>query len=332
MTASGKLVLLSRDYDRTRALVDGRGRLGGGEFAFEVADSAPETFRRVRRDDDVVAGEMSLGFHVASVAAGDTSFVGLPVFLSRSFRHGNVFVRQDSELSDFGDLRGRRVGLEEYAMTMGTWVRSLFADAGLSPSEIRWHTARNPVVAPEVEARLAAQIDLQRVESGTLWQLLERGDLDAVIGRPPDHRQVDRGPFRRLLRDHWTAQRRYFSDTGVFPIMHLVVVRRRDYEAEPTIATALFECFSKAKSIAEDELRTNLNTLPAMLPMLEQHVAETDELFGTDWWPYGVDRNRDTLDRFIRYSHDQGLIERRLDVDELFCPETYPLAEHYDEV
>ena len=319
---SEPLILLMRHYDRTSALQDGRVLIGGRPARFEVPANPVDTFKRVDQDPTVVAGEMSLGFHTALVSQGAGKFVGVPVYLSRSFRHGNVFVRKDSPLEDFSQLAGLRIGLEEYAQTLTVWIRGLFAEAGVTPESIHWFTARNPVVAPEVEARLRNSLDLTRVEDGSTWRMLADGELDVVLGRPPDVRDVYDGPFRRLLPNHWEAQRQYYRDTGIFPIMHILVVRRDAYEANPAIVTDLYEAFAESKRLAIEDLRVNLNTLTVALPMLEAHVEESDALFGPDWWPYGIKSNEATLSKFLEYTLQQGLITSKLEVEQLFSPET----------
>jgi len=317
------LILLSRNYDRTAALADGRVQVGGTRARVEVASDVPENFRRMMHDDEVVAGEMSLGFHAIASGSQELSrFVGLPIFLSRSFRHGNVFVGRDSSLKSFSELKGKKVGLEEYAMTMGIWARALFKEAGVSPQFIDWYTARDPVVVPEVEAKLKATLSLNRVYGRTLWDLLEQGDIDAVIGRPPKLQDVHHGPFRRLLKDHWAVQRTYYSERKMFPLMHLLVLRRAAYEKNPELARDLYEAFVQAKQIAMDELRSNLHTLSVTLPMLESHIDDTVEIFGDDWWPYGIRRNLVELNAFASYCLEQGLIPAPLDVERLFCSET----------
>jgi 4,5-dihydroxyphthalate decarboxylase len=320
------LILLTRHYDRVTALVEGRVLVGGMRAQCEIVPSVPANFQRMMADDDVLAGEMSLGFHVA-VASGDahSRFIGIPVFLSRSFRHGNVFVRKDSPLEDFSQLKGKCVALEEYAMTMGVWVRGLFAEAGVLPEDIRWLTARSPVVVPAVEANLRSRLKLQRAHGQSIWSLLERGEVDAVIGRPPDYRDVENGAFRRLLRDHWGHQRAYFGRTRVFPPMHLLVVRRDAFERHPQIAVDLFDAFAEAKRLAIEDLSTNLNALTATLPMLEAHVDETRRLFGADWWPYGLAANKLALSAFTTLCWEQGIVAAPVEYERMFCANTLAL-------
>jgi 4,5-dihydroxyphthalate decarboxylase len=319
------LILLGRPYDRAAALLDGRVLVGKKKLRCELATDTLGSFRRLRDDDAVLAGEMSLGFQVASVSSRERSpFLAIPVYLSRSFRHGNVFVRKDSPLTDFSQLQGKRVGLEEYAMTMGIWCRGLFADAGVGCESIHWFTAREPVVVPEVEEKLKQRMRIERA-AAPIFTLLEQGKIDAAIGRPPDGVSADKGAFRRLLNDHWTHQRRYYARTGIFPTMHVLVVRREAYEKDPQIALDLYAAFQESKRILFAEMRSHLNSLITTLPMLEAHVSDTIELFGEDWWPYGIAQNRPTLEKFLSYCHAQGVIGRPVALEEVFCPNTLGL-------
>jgi 4,5-dihydroxyphthalate decarboxylase len=316
--AEAGTVLLARPYDRVSALLDGRVSIRE-DLTCALAASTPEAFRRLAADDTIIAGEMSLGFQVASVASRTVSpFVALPVFLSRSFRHGNIFVRSDSPLTDLAELKGKRIGLEEYAMTMGIWVRGLLADAGVRPEDIHWFTARSPILVPEVEAKLKQTLRMERAER-PVFELLRSGEIDAVIGRPPNFAEVEGGAFRRLLADHWAHQRAYFARTRIFPTMHVLVLRREAWERDPGLALDLYHAFVEAKRLLFEEMRTNLNSLITTLPMLEAHVDETRALFGEDWWPYGIADNRPTLDAFLRFCFEQDVIPRRVGLDEVFC-------------
>jgi len=320
------LILLARHYDRASALIDGRVSIAGKPAHCEVPSSIPVTFRRMMNDPNVVAGEMSFGFQTIVASCQERSrFIAIPVFPSRSFRHGNVFVRQESDLVSLSQLRGQRIALEEYAMTMGIWVRALLDDSGIMPEDVNWFTGRDPVVVPEVEAALRSRLRLERVTDRSIWSLLKDGDVDAVIGRPPEYRDVEGGAFRRLLPDHWTHQRAYFTKTAIFPIMHVVVIRRDIYEADPDFALNLFAAFEESKRLAIEDMSTNLNALTVSLPMLEAHVDETRALFGDDWWPYGIGRNRATIEAFMSYCFRQGLVPRPLRISDIFCGNTLHL-------
>lgn len=315
------LILLGRPYDRVSAILDGRVRIGGQPANCQVLN-AVDTFRRLMTDDNVLAGEMSFGFHVAALSSQERSrFLAIPVYLVRSFRHGNVFVRRDSPLTDFSQLKGARVGLEEYAMTMAIWIRRLFADAGVADEDIHWFTARAPVVVPEVEEKLKKRIRIERTKA-PIFALLEQGEIDVAIGRPPDFEQVEKGPFRRLLNDHWAHQREYYKKTRIFPAMHVLVVRRDVYEDDPQVALDLYNAFLASKRLLIADMRTNLNSGITTLPMLELHVNETVDLFGEDWWPYGIAKNRPTLDAFLSYCVTQGVISQPLTVEQIFCQNT----------
>jgi 4,5-dihydroxyphthalate decarboxylase len=323
---SAPLLLFSRHYDRVSAVADGRILLRGQRARCEVMPSIPETFQRMMADPQVLAGEMSFGFQaVVASQQARARFLGIPVFLSRAFRHGNVFVRADSSLHDFGDLRGKRVALEEYAMTMGIWVRGLMKDAGVGPEEICWVGAKDPVVGPEIAESLSRRVKLERSSGDALWSLLLRGEVDAVIGRPPTNRSLDDGTVRRLLANHWDRQRRYFRDTGIFPTMHLLVLRRDVYDQDPQMALDLYAAFDDARGRAVEDLRTNLNALAVTLPMLEEHVEHTLQVFGEDWWPYGISRNRPAIETFLAYCFEQGLTRAPVRLEQTFCPNTLVL-------
>jgi 4,5-dihydroxyphthalate decarboxylase len=323
---SGPLLLFSRHYDRVNAIADGRILLRGHRARCEVMPSIPDTFRRMMEDPEVVAGEMSFGYQaiVASQQAR-SRFLGIPVFLSRTFRHGNVFVRTDSSLYSFCDLRGKRVALEEYAMTMGVWVRGLMKDAGVGPEEIFWVCAKDPVVVPEIAESLSRRVKLERSPKEALWSLLRKGEVDAVIGRPPTNKSLDEGSVRRLLPDHWDRQREYFRDTGIFPTMHLLVLRRDVFDADWQMALDLYSAFDDAKRRAVEDLRTNLTALAVTLPMLEEHVECTRQVFGEDWWPYGIERNRAAIETFFSYCFEQGLTRAPVEFASVFCPNTLAL-------
>ena len=228
-------------------------------------------------------------------------------------------------LRDFGDLKGKRVALEEYAMTMGVWVRGLLKDAGVTPEQIQWVGAKDPVVAPQIAQSLPKRVELSRTQGESLWSLLIDGKVDAVIGRPPDYRDLEGGPVRRLLPDHWDRQRQYYRATGIFPTMHLLVVRRDVYEEDPQVAVDLYEAFSEAKLRAVEDLLTNFNALTVTLPMLDEHVEETRRMFGEDWWPYGLSRNRTAVDTFFSYCFEQGLTPEPVSPERVFCPNTLRL-------
>jgi 4,5-dihydroxyphthalate decarboxylase len=318
------LILLGRPYDRVSAILDGRVLFGGQPANCQVLNTV-ETFRRLMNDDNVLAGEMSLGFHVAALSSQERSrFLAIPVYPVRSFRHGNVFVRKNSPLVDFSQLKGARVGLEEYAMTMAIWIRRLFADAGIADEDIHWFTGRAPVVVPEVEEKLKKRIRIERARA-PIFTLLEQGEIDVAIGRPPDFEQVTNGPFRRLLNDHWAHQREYYAKTRIFPAMHVLVVRRDVFEANPEVALDLYNAFLESKRLLIEDMRTNLNSGITTLPMLELYVNETLDVFGKDWWPYGIAQNRPMLEAFLSYCVTQEVISKPVTLEQIFCQNTLNL-------
>jgi 4,5-dihydroxyphthalate decarboxylase len=315
-------VAVGRCYDRVAALA--ATDHPWPQVRLSVLDSIHAAFRALARRPDVDAAEMSASFHLTLDSAGLTESVALPVFTSRAFRFGNIHVRHDSTLDSVPGLRGRTVGLPEYGMTMAVWIRGMFADQfGVHPQEIRWCTARDPVVTPIPRRVRELGVDVVHSEGGDLWAQLATGDLDAVIGQPPP---AHAGRVRRLLADFAAEDTRYCRDSGAFPIMHTIVVRRSVCESRPDDVVALFDAMCWAKRQAVDELRDTIAN-SVTLPFQQSAVAHASELLGANWWPYGIEANRRTLELLARYSFDQGLSTRLVPVEEMFWAGSHRLVD-----
>ena len=261
------------------------------------------------------------------MSRGDTRFVGLPVFPSRNFRHGYLFIGTPSGIERPEDLRGKRVGIHEYQMTAGVWIRAFLQhDYDVHARDLRWFTgglyspgyvARAPIALPD-------DIDLQVIpEDRHLEEMLECGDLDALVSPlRPQSLRAGTGSVRRLFPDYRSVEKDYFRRTGVFPIMHLVVMRRAVYEANPWIAVSLYEAFEAAKREGRKRL-VSTSALAVALPWIPADLEEIADVFGDrDPWVYGVDANRNVLEALAQYSFEQGLATRRVSVEELFAKET----------
>lgn len=319
------LTLACGSYDRTAALADGRIRPEGIDL--NVLQLEPEEiFWRMVRHAEFDVSEMSLSSYTIAVAKGDTRFVGLPIFLSRSFRHSAFYVRSESALQQLSDLKGARVGVPEYQMTAAIWARGLLADDhGVTAEDVTWVTGgleqagraeRQPLELPDA-------IATERLVDTTLTEALLGGDIDVLIApRVPSEFRRPTTPLRRVLPNYAEHEREYFSRTRLFPIMHLVVVRSDTYEAHPWMAQSLTKAFTEAKQLAT----RGIDDAPALrwtLPFLLDAVEQTRELFGPDPWPYGVEPNRPALTVFLRYMREQGLVTRAPGLDELFAPSTH---------
>lgn len=311
--------------DRTAALEQGTVAVPGVDLNMVMFRSPGDLFRRQSQHAEFPASEMSLSTFIMLVARGDTRFVGVPVFISRNFRHSQVYVHDAAGIEQPADLRDRDVGIFEYQMTAALWIRAFLQhDHGVAASDLRWWEGGliEPGHAERFPVELPAEVSVGHIpDDRTLEGMLASGELDALVTvQPPEGFREGKLPVRRLFPDHRAVELDYYQRTSMFPIMHLVVVRRDVYEANRWLPMTLLQAFSDAKRVGSERLRA-LTGLAVGLPWLASSLAEVDELFGGDAFPYGVPRNRTTLAAAARYSHEQGLAPRVVEVEELFAPE-----------
>jgi 4,5-dihydroxyphthalate decarboxylase len=315
------------DYDRTRALQDGSVQIDGVDPVYMML-SPEEAFFRAFRGSEFDVSELSLSSYTLKVSQGDCPYVGVPVFMSRAFRHTAVYVRRD-RIRTAGDLRGRRVGVPEYQLSANVWARGLLQDEfGLRPADVTW--VRGGIETPgrpeKLKVQLPPDVKVQEAPEGdTLAAMLDRGDLDAFIGpRAPScfGRNPDVG---WLYPDPTAAAKAYYARTGIFPIMHLLGVRKELVARHPWLPVALYKAFDAAKDIALARL-ADPSAPKTSLPFLEEQIAAAQQLMGRDYWPNGVAANRATLEAFLAHHHDQGLSKRKVAVAELFASTTYEMA------
>jgi 4,5-dihydroxyphthalate decarboxylase len=320
-----KLTLACWNYDRTRGLADGRIQPDGIELnCLELP--VEETFFRMARHHEFDVAELSLSSYVVSFFHPDAPFVAIPVFPSRAFRHSCIYVHGASGIKKPKDLIGKRIGSPEYQLTACVWIRGTLADEYGVPVESPTYVVggQEERGRPEkLRLDLPAAIRVERIgPEDTLSAMLARGAIDALYTpRMPSTFRAGDGHVIRLFDDFPTVERAYFRRTAIFPIMHLVVIRRDVYERNRWVAQSLVKAFSAAQQLTYADL-SETAALKAMLPWLIAHVDDTRREMGDDFWPYGLDRNRQTLGTFLRYAHEQGLAKRLLDPQELFAPET----------
>lgn len=311
-------------YDRMWALMDGSVVPEGLELNF-VPLEVEEIFWRQLRHGEFDGCEMSLSSYTMARSRGDDRFVAIPVFTSRFFRHSCVYVNTSRGIAAPQDLKGKVVGVPEYQMTAAVWLRGLFQhEYGVHPREIHWRTGGLEVPGREEKLRLElpADVDCRPIPDGkTLSRMLSEGEIDALLTARTPSGFLDGSPnVGRLFRDYRTEEQEYYRRTGIFPIMHCVVIRRAVYEAHPWVAMALYKACRAAKDRALAHLR-DTNALYASLPWLVREVESTREIMGHDWWPYGVEKNRDAIETLCQYSFEQGLSARLMDAGELFARE-----------
>jgi 4,5-dihydroxyphthalate decarboxylase len=308
-------------YDRMLPLLTGEIKPDGIDLNFLVMDDPREIFDRMGNRQEFDASEMSSSEYVSRYAANNLPFVALPVFASRVFRHGFITINS-KHVKSAKDLNGKRIGVPVYTQTAAVFIRGLMQhDLGIDLSGIEWiHGAvdepgayGNPAAVP-----LLKPVNLKPNKSGkSLNDLLEAGEIQAIIGSHLPRALKTNPDVVRLFPDYRTAEKDYFRRTKIFPIMHLVVIRKDIYDRHPFVATSLYNAFCAAKDHALKKLRYP-STLRFMLPWLPADVEEIDEVFGGDCWPYGVEPNRPTLEALVTYMSDQGLIPAPIPVEKLF--------------
>jgi 4,5-dihydroxyphthalate decarboxylase len=315
------------DYDRTRALLDGSVRIAGVEPVF-MTMSPEEAFFRAFRGSEFDIAELSLSSYTLKVSQGDCPYVAVPVFLSRAFRHTAIYVRRDRVRTP-ADLRGMRVGIPEYQLTANVWARALLKeDHGILPADVTW--VRGGIETPgrpeKLKLQLPPSVKLEAAPAGdTLSAMLDRGDLDAFIG-PRAPSCFGRNPqVGWLYTDPTASAQEYYRRTRIYPIMHVVGIRKELVEKHRWLPVAVYQAFEAAKAHALEQL-ADPSAPKASLPFLEELIATTYQLMGRDYWPYGVADNRATLEAFLSHHHDQGLSQRKVALEELFAPTTYEMA------
>jgi 4,5-dihydroxyphthalate decarboxylase len=313
-----RLSLACWDYDRTRAIADGRIRPEGLTVDY-IALPPEETFFRMARFREFDAAELSLSSYVVSRRRGEPPFVAVPVFPSRAFRHSGVYVRPGGGIERAEELAGGRVGVAEYQLTANVWIRGILAEHhGLPVRDVTYVTGglEDPRRIEKLKLDLPEDIRVEPAPAETtLSELLARGDIDAIYSpRAPSG-------AGRLFGDFPAVERAYYQATRIFPIMHVLAIRAEIYETNRWIARSLFKTFSAARDEAVAALFETA-ALKVSLPWTLAHAEDARQLMGDAYWSYGVEPNRHVLAKFLEYARDQGLADAEQTVESLFAPET----------
>jgi 4,5-dihydroxyphthalate decarboxylase len=319
-----RLTIATELYDRTAPLHDGRVRPEGVDATW-LALNVEQIFWRMLQHAEFDVSECSLASYVIRRDQGHRDLVAIPVYLSRTFRHDCIYVNADAGIREPKDLIGRRVGVPEYQITAAVFARGLLSDDfGVDPRQIEWlqggmeEPGRVPHTRVEVPDVNIGMIPTDK----TLSRMLADGEIDALVSpRVPSTFRQPGSRVVRLFADPWAEARDYFARTRIFPIMHTVVIRSPLVEANPWLPQTLAKAFNTAKAMAHRNLGETA-ALPISLPFLVEHYEQTATLMGEDFWPYGVEANRPTLEAFTRYAHEQGLIKERPQIEDLFPAST----------
>jgi 4,5-dihydroxyphthalate decarboxylase len=321
-------------YDRVRAIQDGRLSLDGYESSFHVEDIYALNKHLFGPSRKYEVSETGLIPFVNKWANDDfRAYTLIPVFISRIFRHRNIFVRTDRGIDKPEDLRGKRVATPGYYMASQTWIRGFLQDVhGVKPADMKWiettesSDGGKPNTKSFSQYFLPDDFPLKKGPEGVdESEMIIAGDVDALFTAITPKAFLDGHPkVKRLFPNFRAAEQEYYKKTRVFPIMHVVAVRKDFADKNPGLPKALVSLYTDAKQAAYDDLETT-TSLKVTLPWVTQEFEDTRKLMGDDYWPYGVKANRKELDLVMRYTHEQGLAKRRVRVDEVFHPSTLEL-------
>ncbi len=320
-----KITVSTWDYDRVRPIMDGRVKIEGCEVNY-IPMPVEELFHRAYFHQEFDVAELGFSPFLISLSRGTPPYVAVPAFLSRLFRHNAVYIRNDRGINSPEDLRGKRIGVPEFQMSAVMWVRGMWKDDhGLNIDEINWVQGGLEQYGREDKfpLNLPDGFPLEGAPEGkSLAELLAEGELDAVMtARAPSCFINGHPNVVRLYEDFRAAEKEYYSRTKIFPIMHALGIRNDLAEEHPWLPASVFKAFVEAKRIADAELR-EVAALKITLPWLRAELESTIEVMGEDFWPYGVEANRHTLETMARYSFVQGLAVKQLTVEEMFAEST----------
>jgi 4,5-dihydroxyphthalate decarboxylase len=319
------LTIAISDYDHVRDLRDGRVETPGLDLRF-FDMPVPQLFGRFTTYREWDVSEFGMGKYVALKSQGDNSITAIPVFPSRTYRHTAFYVHVDSPLEHLEELAGKRVGVPEWAQTATVYARGMLAQTiGVDLASIVWFQAgvNEPGRKEKVSLRLPDGVHVTPMPEASLNEMLLDGRLDAIISaQAPTAFLADGGAIRRLLADPYAGEVEYYRQTGVFPIMHTVAIKQEIVDEHRWLPGNLVAAFEQAKkrslARARDEM---ISRYP--IPSVSTLAGNAAATYGDDFWPYGLEANRQTLEAFLLFAYEQGVASRLLEPEELFAPTTH---------
>jgi 4,5-dihydroxyphthalate decarboxylase len=317
------------NYDRTRAILDGRVKVEGCDVTY-LPLYPEEIFHRTFKFQEFDVAEISFSSYIRTVGAGTSEYVGIPAFVSRIFRHSGIYVRADSGIKKPEDLKGKRIGVPEYQITAVVWMRGLMQhEYGVKPNDIHWRNGgqEQPGRQERTPLKPIPGLDLKPLEGDqTLVGMLRDGELDALFtARAPSSFLAGEPHIKRLFPDFRAAEQVYYKKTQLFPIMHLVGIRKELVARHPWLPVSVYKAFAEAKALAITDL-TDVNALMVTLPWLGAEASATTAVMGKDFWKYGVHENLPEIDALTQYAFEQGLVDRKVNADELFARSTFEIS------
>ena len=317
------------NYDRTQALVDGTIKIDGVDAAFHTARIVTEIFGHMIQDRAYDVSELGLTYFLRTMDFDDPPFLAIPVFPVRMFRHSAIYINKASGITKPQDLVGKTIGeLALYGHDAGVWPKGILSDDfSIMPNQCRWVIGGIDFPIKPVDFVPQPHPDTVEVTwaaaGDDLGKMLEEGKIDALISADVPQCVLKKSPqVGRLFEDYEGAERDYYRRTGIFPIMHTVVVRKELAAERPEIVKAVYQGFCNAKTAAAEQIvkAMTFNNMATMIPWLSKLVSEDRDLLGDDWWPYGLKANRKAVDAYLRYHFEQGLSKRPLTCEDIFVP------------
>jgi len=323
-----QLTFACQPYLHMQAINDGTVVPEGIDLNF-LPMEVEEIFWRQLKHEEFDVSEMSLSSYTMARSRGDDRFIAIPVFPMRIFRHSCVYVNVNKGIEKPTDFIGKTVGVPEYQMTAVMWLRGIFQHQyGVHPNQIHWRSGgqEDPGREEKLKLQLPPDIDYKPIPPDkTLSQMLDSGELDGLFtARIPSCFAKGSPNVRRFFTNILDTERDFFLRTSIYPIMHTVVIKRSLYEENRWVAKSLFKAFLRSKDIVLENLRSTTGApLYTILPWGAWEAERTRQIMGDDWFPYGIKKNRITVEALCQYSFEQGLSVRCMTMEELFAPETF---------
>jgi 4,5-dihydroxyphthalate decarboxylase len=313
------LTLACGNYAITQALIDGTVKPEGLDLNW-ITIQHGEMWRRMLNHYEFDASELSFSSYIVSRTL-NRPLIAVPVFPGRAFRHSYIFINTNSGIKEPEDLKGKRVGVGEFQQTATVWVRGILQNEyGVRPESIRWFTWAK---RSSFDVEFPKQYEIQKLTSDKpVDKMLMDGELDAVICTSLFQSFIDGAPnVRRLFPNYKEVESGYFKKTGIFPIMHTLVIREELWRECPWIASSLCKAFQTAKELAYQRFN-DISPYTICMAWFREPMEEQTKILGNDPWSYGLDKNRNTIATLVQYLYEQGLIKKKPTVEELFAPNT----------
>jgi len=330
-----ELKLAGYDYDRVSAIRDGKVSIEGADINFEVSNIYAMNKNTFGPEQNFEVTEIGLIPYITRyMNDGFRDYTLIPVFISRTFRHRNIYVHTDSGIETPEDLKGKRIGTPGYGMSANTWIRGMLLDEyGVKADDFQWIESDKSSDGKVLNSGFAKyyfgeDFPLTKGPDGLdESELLLNGQVDALITAITPKAYLDGNPkIRQLFPKTKDVEAAYFKKTGMFPIMHAIAIRNDVLEENPWLAKAVFEMYSEAKDIAYKNLETT-TVVRTSLPWTKDEYESTVEIMGDNYWKYGIEDNRKELEAIMRYVYEQGLTKEQIGFEEMFAPSTLNLIE-----